>query len=161
MLQPGRDYGISVNAPGHVFLSERYTIPEKTQYKEFAHDFCVDQVERGQSFVVRNLFFEYDSDSLTVESRPELDRLAALLIEYPKAQIEVGGHTDNIGSAAYNYGLSQRRAEAVRRYLIENRGINSSRIVCRGFGFDKPATSNSTEEGRRQNRRTEFTIITM
>jgi outer membrane protein OmpA-like peptidoglycan-associated protein len=161
VLQPGKDYGISVTAKGHVFLSERYTIPENTEYVEFARDFCIDKIREGRSFVVKNLFFAYNSDSLTTESRPELDRLADFLNEYPKAQIEIGGHTDNVGSAGYNLGLSLRRAESVQRYLVETKGVDVSRIRTRGYGFQKPTAANDSEEGRQQNRRTEFTIITM
>lgn len=161
VLQPGRDYGISVAAKGHVFLSERYTIPDNTEYIEFARDFCIDKIEEGRSFVVKNLFFGYNSDTLTAQSRPELDRLAEFLLEYPKAQIEIGGHTDNVGSPGYNMGLSRRRAEQVQRYLQESKGIDPTRLRTRGFGFSKPTAPNDTEEGRQQNRRTEFTIITM
>lgn len=161
VLQPGRDYGISVAAKGHVFLSERYTIPENTEYVEFQRDFCVDRIREGSSFVVKNLFFGYNSDSLTTESRPELDRLAEFLEEYPSAQIEIGGHTDNIGSSGFNLALSRRRAESVQRYLIETKGIDINRIRTRGHGFNKPTASNDSDEGRQQNRRTEFTIITM
>jgi outer membrane protein OmpA-like peptidoglycan-associated protein len=161
VLQPGRDYGISVAAKGHVFLSERYTIPENTEYVEFQRDFCIDKIREGRSFVVKNLFFGYNSDTLTTESRPELDRLAEFLAEYPNAQIEIGGHTDNIGSAGYNVGLSRRRAEAVQRYLSETRGIDLGRLRTRGYGFTKPTAANDSDEGRQQNRRTEFTIITM
>jgi outer membrane protein OmpA-like peptidoglycan-associated protein len=161
VLQPGRDYGISVAAKGHVFLSERYTIPENTEYAEFARDFCIDKIREGKSFVVKNLFFAYNSDSLTAASGPELDRLAEFLGEYPNARIEIGGHTDNVGSTNYNLALSRRRAESVMRYLVETRGIGTERLITRGYGFNKPTAANDTEEGRQQNRRTEFTIITM
>ncbi|MBC8145084.1 MAG: OmpA family protein, partial [bacterium] len=161
VLQPGRDYGISVAAKGHVFLSERYTIPENTEYIEFARDFCIDKIKEGRSFVVKNLFFGYNSDTLTTGSRPELDRLAEFLIEYPNAQIEIGGHTDNKGSTGYNLALSRRRAEAVQKYLFDSKRVEVARIRTRGYGFDKPTATNETEDGRQQNRRTEFMIITM
>jgi outer membrane protein OmpA-like peptidoglycan-associated protein len=161
VLQPGKDYGISVNAPGYVFVSERYTIPKNADYEEFTQHFTVEKLVQGQSFVVNNVFFAYKKDSVTSESAPDLDRLAGLLKENPKLRIEVGGHTDNIGSAKYNEALSYRRADAVKNYLMMNGGIDSSRIETKGYGFDKPAAPNDSEDGRKKNRRTEFTVIDM
>ena len=72
--------------------------------------------------------------------------------------VEVGGHTDNVGSAASNLKLSQERAEAVKEFLI-NQGIDSSRIVARGYGQTVPVAENSTPVGRSKNRRTEIRIL--
>lgn len=161
VLQPGRDYGISVNAPGYVFVSERYTIPANSDYEEFTQHFTVEKLQQGHSFVVNNVFFGYKVDTVMTESALDLDRLVTLLNENPKLRIEVGGHTDNIGSARYNNDLSFRRAEAVKNYLMKAGGIDSTRIETKGYGFDKPAAPNDDEEGRRRNRRTEFTVIDM
>jgi outer membrane protein OmpA-like peptidoglycan-associated protein len=161
VLQAGRDYGISISASGYVFHSERYTIPAKTQYKEFAQNFELEHLKEGASFVVNNIFFDYNVATLSAESRPELERVALLLKEHPALRIEVGGHTDNVGSVSYNQKLSIMRAEAVRSYLVEKEGIDSTRIEVRGYGLSKPAGSNSTEEGRHQNRRTEFKVLAM
>lgn len=161
VLQPGKDYGISVNAPGYVFVSERYTIPANADYKEFTQHFTVEKLQQGQSFVVNNIFFAYKADSVTTESALDLDRLAGLLKENPKLRIEVGGHTDNVGSARYNELLSARRAESVKEYLLNHGGIDSTRIEVKGYGFEKPAAPNDSEEGRRKNRRTEFTVLDM
>jgi outer membrane protein OmpA-like peptidoglycan-associated protein len=74
-----------------------------------------------------------------------------------KLNIRIEGHTDNQGSAAYNKGLSQRRAEAVVAYLV-NKGIDRSRLIARGFGLEKPIADNHTDEGRAMNRRVVFAI---
>jgi len=73
-------------------------------------------------------------------------------------KIEISGHTDNIGSAAYNKTLSQNRAKSVVDWLV-SKGIKSDRLTFVGSGFDKPIATNDTEEGRQMNRRTEFKII--
>jgi outer membrane protein OmpA-like peptidoglycan-associated protein len=72
--------------------------------------------------------------------------------------IEISGHTDNIGSAAYNKTLSEDRAKAVVNYLTK-KGISADRLTYKGYGFDQPVAPNNTEEGRQQNRRTEFKVL--
>lgn len=164
VLPAGRDYGISISAPGYLFLSERYTIAEETPYNEYRQDFPLEQLEQlktGGSFVVNNIFFDYNEATLSATSKPELERVIALMQERPTLSLEIHGHTDNVGSASYNVKLSLRRAEAVRDYLVTTGGISADRLRVRGFGFTKPVATNKTEEGRHQNRRSEFTVITM
>ncbi len=161
VLKAGRDYGISISADGYVFLSDRYTIPAETDYNEFSRDFELETLQKGETFVVNNIIFDYNTATLSPGSKPELERMAELLKKYPTLSVEIGGHTDNIGSAKFNYELSLKRAEAVREYLIQLGGIQGERITVRGFGFKKPKASNKTEQGRHQNRRSEFTVISM
>jgi outer membrane protein OmpA-like peptidoglycan-associated protein/Tol biopolymer transport system component len=161
VLQTGRDYGISISSPGYIFHSQRYTIPAHSTYTEFAEKFELDQLRQGSSFIVNNIFFDYDQAVLRPESRPELERAVALLKEYPTIRVTIDGHTDNIGSTSYNQKLSMQRAEAVRDYLITQGGIDSTRLEVRGFGFSKPVAPNQTDQGRQQNRRTEFTVLSM
>lgn len=85
----------------------------------------------------------------------ELKTVADKLKQFPKATTVIEGHTDNVGSASSNKKLSQRRADAVRKYLIDNQGIDGSRISAKGFGDSKPIESNKKEDGRRNNRRVE------
>jgi len=101
--------------------------------------------------------FQTGSAALTDLSRYELDNLVAALTKYATLKIEVAGHTDNVGDPAANVSLSQQRAETVTRYLI-NKGIDAGRLTARGYGDTRPKESNDTEEGRAQNRRTEFAI---
>jgi OOP family OmpA-OmpF porin len=160
ILLPGRDYGISVSAPGYGFYSTRYTIPVNAGYHEMHQNIQLDRIEQGQSFSLNNIFFDYKSDTLRTESSLELDRLVELLNEYPRIRITVGGHTDNIGTPVYNEGLSRRRAEAVQHYLI-NRSVDSTRIEAKGYGSTMPVAPNDTEEGRQKNRTVKFTILTL
>jgi len=73
-------------------------------------------------------------------------------------KIEISGHTDNVGSASYNQGLSENRAKAVVNYLT-GKGINKERLLFEGYGFEQPIASNDNEAGRQQNRRTEFKVL--
>jgi outer membrane protein OmpA-like peptidoglycan-associated protein len=87
-----------------------------------------------------------------------LGYLIDLLKQHTTARIEIDGHTDSVGTPAYNQHLSQDRANAVRAYLIQN-GIVAKRLVAKGFGATQPIASNATEEGRQANRRTEFRFL--
>jgi len=105
-----------------------------------------------------HLHSDFDKYTLRPESYPELANLLKFMNDYPTVKIEISGHTDNKGTAAYNKTLSENRAKAVVDYLI-SKGIFKDRMVSAGFGFDKPVASNDTEEGRQLNRRTEFKIL--
>jgi outer membrane protein OmpA-like peptidoglycan-associated protein len=159
VLQPGKDYGISVKAPGYLFISERYTIPADASFKEMSRSFVMEKLTAGGTFVVNNIFFGYNSDSLDNASRLELDRLIGLMKETAGLRIEIGGHTDNIGSMVFNRQLSLARAESVKRYMIAHGAIEPDRIGTQGYGFARPAAPNDSEEGRKQNRRTEVKVL--
>lgn len=161
VLRPGNDYGISISAPGYVFLSARYTVPENVSYDKLNQNFNLQKLEEGQKFVANNIFFSYKTSDLSPESRPELDRLVDMMKEHPQLRLSVDGHTDNVGPVDYNMKLSLGRAEAVKEYLVTNGQIDPSRITTQGLGYSKPVASNKTEEGRRQNRRSEFTILSL
>ncbi|RGP38419.1 OmpA family protein [Pseudotabrizicola alkalilacus] len=105
----------------------------------------------------QDLLFAVDSTALRPDLRSDLGSVAQSLIRYPNSRIEVIGHTDNTGSAAYNYDLSQRRASAVSSVLTQN-GVPFNRITNIGRGFDQPIASNATPQGRAQNRRVEILI---
>lgn len=108
--------------------------------------------------VLKNIFFELDSYELKPESKLELAKLIQFLNQNPKVSIEIGGHTDNQGSKAYNLTLSENRSKTVYEYLIQN-GIKASRLTYKGYGLNQPIDTNETPEGRANNRRTEFKII--
>ncbi len=112
----------------------------------------------GNNIILNNVFFDLDKYNLKKSSFTELDRLFNLLVEFKDLKIEISGHTDNLGSEVYNELLSQKRADAVKNYLI-NKGISDQRIISIGYGQTLPVSSNSDELGRSQNRRTEFKII--
>lgn len=101
--------------------------------------------------------FAFDSSNLQSEAQNNLDKLAQVLANNPDTNINVYGYTDSTGADAYNLRLSDRRAAAVKSYLV-SRGISSSRIFTEGMGESNPVASNDTDAGRAQNRRVEFAI---
>jgi outer membrane protein OmpA-like peptidoglycan-associated protein len=121
----------------------------------------VDVVRNGDNITLDmpgGVTFAFNSSDLNSQFYPVLDKVAGTLGEYNKTVIEVAGHTDSVGSAAYNLQLSERRATSVATYL-SSRGIDRTRMVTVGAGKDHPVASNETEEGRAQNRRVEITIV--
>ena len=158
VLQPGRDYGISMSAPGYGFSSERYTISSNTNYREVVLDRNLGEIRSGAIFTLNNVFYDYNSDKLRPESGPELDRVVQMMKDYPNISITVCGHTDSIGTDRYNQNLSERRAKSVTEYVTQQGAISPSRVRAKGFGRTQPAASNDTESGRQQNRRITFII---
>ena len=106
----------------------------------------------------QDILFATDSAQVSSVLRDDLRTVAQSLNNYPQSRVQVLGHTDNTGSAAYNMDLSQRRAGAVSSLLISY-GVSSDRIVTIGRGEDQPIASNLTPEGRAQNRRVEIVIL--
>lgn len=115
-------------------------------------------LKKKKKLNLNNLFFEYNSAELLKSSHPELDRVAYFLKNYPIHLVEVSGHTDSIGNPEYNQKLSEKRANAVRDYLI-NKGIEPKKLEAKGYGKEEPIASNETEEGRQKNRRVELLIL--
>ncbi len=105
----------------------------------------------------QDLLFATDSASLRPDLRRDLRAIAGNLVEYPRSDIRVVGHTDNTGSASYNQTLSERRAATVARVLLDE-GVAADRIRSVGRGLTDPVADNSTAEGRRQNRRVEIFV---
>lgn len=121
----------------------------------------VDVVRKGDNITLDmpgNVTFAFDSANLNPKFNPVLDKVAQTLVEFDKTVIEVAGHTDSVGSDAYNQQLSERRANSVAAYL-SGRGVSGARVVTIGAGEAHPVASNDTEEGRAQNRRVEITIV--
>lgn len=114
----------------------------------------------GSTFVMKDIFFEFDKSTLLQQSYFELLKLRMLLEKYPKMRLEIRGHTDNRGSVSYNQRLSENRAKEVADYLIK-KGIDEKRIRYHGYGKSLPVDDNDTEEGRANNRRVEFKILAL
>ncbi|MDS1141971.1 OmpA family protein [Pusillimonas sp. SM2304] len=103
-------------------------------------------------------FFDFDKSTLKPEGRQVLDQVAAQADTITLETLIATGHTDSIGTEEYNQGLSQRRANSVKEYLV-GKGIAADRIYAEGKGETSPVASNSTREGRAQNRRVEIEIV--
>jgi outer membrane protein OmpA-like peptidoglycan-associated protein/tetratricopeptide (TPR) repeat protein len=153
------DYALNVNRPSYLFHSENFSFDKVYESSEpFYMDIALKPIKVGEKITLRNVFYKTDSFALDSRSRVELDKVVDLLVSNPTLSIEIGGHTDNVGSAAYNLNLSGRRAEEVVKYL-GYKGIKASRISSRGYGLNMPVATNATVEGRALNRRTEMKII--
>jgi len=104
------------------------------------------------------VMYDFDSTEIKSEAYPMLDEAVSILKKNPELKVEIDGHTDNMGAAAYNMNLSERRAKSVMKYFVE-KGVEAERLTTKGFGFTKPAVSNDTKEGRAKNRRVELTPV--
>jgi outer membrane protein OmpA-like peptidoglycan-associated protein len=105
-----------------------------------------------------NITFATNSADLNASFYPILDQVSGTLVQYDQTMVEVAGHTDSTGGAAYNQALSERRAQSVVAYLT-SRGVRQARLIVVGDGENHPVASNATPEGRAQNRRVELTIV--
>ena len=111
-----------------------------------------------QSIVLRGINFVFDSDQLTQPAQETLDEVAAALVGQPTLTVQIVGHTDNVGSEQYNNALSQKRADAVRTYLV-GKSVKPENLQAHGAGESTPISDNESEEGRAENRRVEFIVV--
>lgn len=124
---------------------------------DFAYPYDQELKRCGQLFTWE-LAFESDSDQLTGTDWPVLEKLSDLMKKDQGLKIKVAGHTDSIGDAGHNQDLSSRRAETVKKTLIEKYGADGARITTKGWGADQPLVDNASDEGRAINRRVEILI---
>lgn len=138
-----------------------YMDRQEARMREEMRDTGVQVVRQGDDLVLNmpeSITFGFDSSDLNPASRNVLNRVANVAIDYPQTLLEIAGHTDSIGSDAYNDRLSERRAQAVGTYLQQQR-IPSNRLLMIGAGKRYPIASNDTDAGRAQNRRVEITFM--
>ncbi|MGI9332272.1 MAG: OmpA family protein [Gammaproteobacteria bacterium] len=160
---PGTPAGVAVDDRGCPTDSDGDGVPDEidrcpnTRAGSRVDDRGCPQV--GETFaIVTNVNFEFDSAVLRADARPKIDDVISGLRASPSVNVAVVGHTDAVGSAAYNQSLSEQRAASVRTYMISN-GIDASRLRARGEGESRPMVSNNTAAGRAVNRRVEFEVI--
>ena len=157
-LPAGYKYGFRAEAEGFVSVNDNIDLESASQYYEIKRNLELIPIVIGETIRLNNIFFDYNKSDLRDESYPELNRVVKLLFENPNININIQGHTDNIGDAKYNQTLSENRAKAVADYII-SKNVGKDRITFQGYGSEKPLTSNDTEEGRQLNRRVEFIIL--
>jgi outer membrane protein OmpA-like peptidoglycan-associated protein/tetratricopeptide (TPR) repeat protein len=158
-LPAGGQYALNIQKEGYLFYSDNFTVEKNASInKPQKLDVYLSKIKAGASFVLRNVFFESNSYSLDPVSHTELDYVVRLLKLNPNTKVEIGGHTDNTGSVAYNVELSGKRAKAVYEYIL-TKGIDTSQLSYKGYGMAHPLESNDTEEGKAINRRTELKVI--
>lgn len=168
------DYNLIGEQDGYLVKRQTYTTIGKTVDPKTLTELItnitldtivvLDKIEINKIFKLENIYFEFDSTRIQQSAAKELDKLVQLLIDNPEIKIEMGSHTDSVGSNSYNYELSKGRAESTVRYLIEH-GISADRLTARGYGEEKPIARNTNPDGtdnpkgRDMNRRTEFKIL--
>jgi len=157
-LPINKEYALNASYDGYLFYSENFLLKEGDANEPFRKDVPMHKIEVNKTVVLKNVFFDTDKFNLKQKSKIELDKLVSFLNKNTVVKIELGGHTDNVGSAKSNQILSENRAISVYNYLIE-KGIDEARLTTKGYGDTKPIADNSTPEGRSENRRTEFKII--
>jgi outer membrane protein OmpA-like peptidoglycan-associated protein len=147
-------YDLKVDAPGYVQQTSTVKIDKgETVERMF------EMVAKGMVLTLKGVYFEFAKANLKTESYPALMEAAQIMKDNPDIQVELQGHTDNVGSDAYNQKLSEKRAYAVMNWMVQFGGIDAKRITAKGYGETKPITSNDTDEGRQLNRRTDFVIL--
>ncbi|HEY5122651.1 MAG TPA: OmpA family protein [Ignavibacteria bacterium] len=158
VLPYGKKYSFIATADGFYSISNFLDLTEIKEYKEMNINIDMKPIEIGETVRLNNIFFDFNKSILKPESFQELDRVVKLLNENPKIEIEISGHTDNVGTDEYNLTLSIERANSVVAYII-SKGISQTIITAKGYGKSVPVATNDTEEGRQLNRRVEFRIL--
>jgi OmpA-OmpF porin, OOP family len=158
VLTQGAEYALYVTRPGYLFKSLNFNYSEIKQFEPITLDIYLDKVKKGSVAVLQNIFFDFNQYTLKEKSRTELEKVTRFLKENPTVRVEIGGHTDNVGTVSYNQQLSEKRALAVNEFLKQN-GIEPKRLIAKGYGQEKPVADNKTEEGKQLNRRIEFKLI--
>ena len=156
-LSGNKEYSLNVARDGYLFYSENFSVKKNAVGKPILLEVPLQKIAVGKKVVLKNIFFDTNKFDLKPESKTELEKMIEFLTENPKVSIELSGYTDNVGDDAYNLELSKNRAKAVYNYLVTNQ-ISPSRLSSKGYGKTNPVATNSTEEGRANNRRTEFLI---
>jgi outer membrane protein OmpA-like peptidoglycan-associated protein len=160
VLPSGRDYGVTVSEDGYFFYSQNFRIEKKLEYEEIEKDILLQPIEKGTKAVLNNIFFETGKADLSPESRLDLDKVVDMMNKSPDMTMEIGGHTDHVGSETSNMKLSLDRANSVKDYLVEA-GITADRLEVNGYGESNPIANNGTAKGRAANRRTEFMVLSI
>jgi outer membrane protein OmpA-like peptidoglycan-associated protein len=161
VLPLGKVYGYFIDKDEYYPISNNIDLRTEKEPIEVENDIEMvtfkQMIDEGIAVPINNLFFPVNKDKLLPESIPELKRVAEI-ISANNLKVEISGHTDNVGTEEYNQELSDKRAKAVRDYLISI-GVSKELITIIGFGATKPIADNETEEGKARNRRVELRFV--
>lgn len=161
VLPEGKNYGYYIDDENLFPVANNIDLREKNEAVRIKNDIIVTSIEQMIEeeipMPLNNLFFDTNDWTLQPASITELERVVSILLDHPY-RVEIGGHTDNVGSDAANQKLSEMRAKAVRDWLTAN-GVEIDRLSVKGYGESRPVTTNATEEGRRKNRRVEIRFV--
>jgi outer membrane protein OmpA-like peptidoglycan-associated protein/tetratricopeptide (TPR) repeat protein len=151
------DYVMTVKKEGFVYETKYINRVDSLHPTVRNVDVEIKPIELNESYRINDIYFGFNKYDLTLASKNVLDQLIEFLMENPGINIQIQGHTDNIGNDADNLKLSDNRARSVYNYLVL-KGISVTRLQYKGFGKTMPVADNDTEEGRAKNRRTVFVI---
>lgn len=158
VLPYGFNYSFMADKENYYAITQNVDLTNLNEYKEMEIDLYLTPIEKGAVIRLNNIFFDSGKHDLLSESFAELDKLNDLLKSNKNIKIEIAGHTDAVGSDVDNMELSKNRANAVSKYLV-TKGVSADRIVSKGYGETKFISNNTTEEGKKLNRRVEFVIL--
>jgi OOP family OmpA-OmpF porin len=161
--------GMKVDPRGCVFVQDsdqdgvpddKDDCPGTVSGTKVGADGCPDEAKAvpEDAWILNGVTFEKGADTLSSNKQLALDNAIEILKNHPKIRVEIQGHTDSFGKDALNQNLSERRAQSVKNYLVQN-GIAADRLETKGYGETKPIASNATPEGRAKNRRIEFKVL--
>lgn len=160
-LPLGKNYGFFADKDGYYPQAKNIDLTQSRTGSDTSFTFTLlslESIKRGsKSVIIENIFFDFDSYAIQSTSYPELQRLIQLLTKEQEIIIEIGGHTDEQGSNAYNLELSKQRALAVKEYLVKQ-GIDEKRLTTRGYGKQNPLVLSNNKNQQSVNRRVEFTV---
>ena len=158
-VDPGYKYTILLKTIEDTTTYGNVDVPALKANEYFPGPMAIDMIYQPEKhYVFHHLEFDFGKATVKKESFKELDELVEYLQLKTEINIEIDGHTDNVGKEEENLKLSKQRADAVKNYLAK-KGIDSGRIQTEGFGASQPIADNSTEDGRQKNRRTELKIL--
>ncbi|MCF6361168.1 MAG: OmpA family protein [Cyclobacteriaceae bacterium] len=156
-LPSASEYTLVVEADGYISHSEKINI-SSNQPSQLEHNIELQPIEKGTTVKLDLVLFKRGTTEILEESYEQLDLMIQMMKDNDTMEIELGGHTDNVGNSRLNKKLSQERVDEVVKYFIDN-GISSNRLSGKGYGGSKPIASNKSEKTRRLNRRVEFTVV--
>ena len=146
-LPSNKNYALNVAKEGYMFYSENFSLKELNSLAPYELDVPLQPIEEGGITTLKNVFFDTDKYDLKPESKVELNKLVEFLKKNPTVQIELAGHTDDVGDDKSNLTLSNNRAKSVKEYLVDN-GVEAMRLTYKGYGESKPKVSNDSAKTR-------------
>jgi outer membrane protein OmpA-like peptidoglycan-associated protein len=164
VLEKGRNYNISFEAPGYLFQSQNVDISPKPEHVEIMKSIKLERIAKGAKMTLNNIFFDKNKAILRQESMVEMESVYKLMKEKTALVMEISGHTDNQGKDAINKKLSLDRAKAVVTFLT-TKGIPAKRLIAKGYGSTQPVADNKLPNGKpnlkgqQLNRRVEMKIV--
>lgn len=157
VLPFGVNYGVRATKADFYSVHEYLELPAGDQYREVKKNLLMVPIEVGETVKLNNVFFEAGLAVLRSESSPELNRLVQILKENPTINIQLEGHTDNLGTPDVLLKLSEDRVATVKNYLVHHK-VSAARIGGKGYGNTQPVSQGNSEEERLLNRRVEFVM---